>query len=241
MTTQATKKPMKTLNIAGSDYHGATFQADIRKLKASPELITKLSQVAALHAVIHHNLSPLNELLDTQRLQSGELNKLGREIAAYVSANAPTIGYDKKAKKATKRKVGQKSALRIAFAHPGKQTEDGKRVLFDAIDEATGIAQPFAVTFDEWRNLEKATKAPASKSATRATTLTKALDKAMDEANIKGERADFEALATAARKLAMMMDEMAAAETQGYDEDALAMLANVKPGKSARANGKVAA
>lgn len=232
---------MKTLNINGNAYHGSTFTADIRRLSNSPELITNLAQAAALHAVVYHNLTPINDLLDTQRLNSGDLNKLGREIMAYIAANAPTIGYDKASKKASKRKVGQKSALRIAFADPSQLTDDGKKVLFPAIDEETGIHAGFAVSFDEWRNLNKAAAAPKSSKSTKASTLTNALTKAREDASIKGNRAEFEALAKAARELAQYMDTLAAAETQGYDEDALAMLASVKPGKSARANGKKAA
>jgi hypothetical protein len=119
------------------------------------------------------------------RLSTGKLSALGREVFAYIKAHAPLIAEDTKTGRFATRKVKPTNPLFKTFVNPSDVDSDGKAKL--CLIETDADGQPlevperiydFALSFDEWRTLEKAEKEPAVVSV-KATAVQAQLEKAM--------------------------------------------------------------
>ena len=209
-------------------------------LAAQSDAITVWANYCAIHAVTHHNVEPLNAMLQNGafRLTTGKLSKLGGEVAAYVKAHAPQIQLDTKTGRYIVARMKADNPRFQKFANPANLDGDGKPAIVEAGD--------FALTFDEWRTLEKPEKEPKPVTL-KASTVANQLAKALDAINKKA----FSATADEARELAKQLSDLfvtvdfvasqLASKVEPIDADKAAeLLKSGQSGKSKRAGGKVA-
>lgn len=236
-----TKANKVTITIRGKVITSQQVAAFGKGLAAQSEAITVWANYCAIHAVVHHNIEPLNAMLQNGafRLTTGKLSKLGGEVAAYIKAHAPQIQLDTKTGRYIVARMKADNPRFQKFANPANLDGDGKPAIVEAGD--------FALTFDEWRTLEKAAKEP--KPATlKAATVANQLAKAMEAINSKA----FSATADEARELAKQLSDLfvtvdfvasqLASKVEPIDADKAAeLLKSGQAGKSKRAGGKVAA
>lgn len=234
-------KKQITITVRGKVITSQQVAAFGKSLANQSEAITVWANYCAIHAVAHHNIEPLNAMLQNAafRLSTGKLSKLGGEVAAYVKAHAPQIQLDAKTGRYIVARMKADNPRFQKFANPANLDGDGKPAIVEAAD--------FALTFDEWRTLEKAAKEPKPvtlKAATVANQLTKALDAINKKA--------FSATAEEARELAKQLSDLfvtvdfvasqLAAKVEPVDTaKAAELLKSGQAGKATRAGGKVAA
>lgn len=234
-------KKQITITVRGKVITSQQIAAFGKGLAAQSDVITTWANYCAIHAVAHHNIEPLNAMLQNAafRLSTGKLSKLGGEVAAYVKAHAPQIQRDAKTERYIVARMKADNPRFQKFANPANLDGEGKPAIVEAGD--------FALTFDEWRTLEKAAKEPKPvtlKAATVANQLTKALDAINKKA--------FSATAEEARELAKQLSDLfvtvdfvasqLAAKVDPVDTaKAAELLKSGQAGKATRAGGKVAA
>lgn len=230
-----------TITVRGKVVTAQQITAFGKSLANQSEAITVWANYCAIHAVAHHNIEPLNAMLQNAafRLSTGKLSKLGGEVAAYVKAHAPQIQLDAKTGRYIVARMKADNPRFQKFANPAQLDDAGKPAIVEAGD--------FALTFDEWRTLEKAAKEP--KAATlKAATVANQLTKALDAINKKA----FSATAEEARELAKQLSDLfvtvdfvasqLAAKVEPVDTaKAAELLKSGQAGKATRAGGKVAA
>ncbi|MBU0860267.1 MAG: hypothetical protein KJ667_10055, partial [Alphaproteobacteria bacterium] len=161
-----------TVTIRGKVITAQQVAAFGKSLASQSEAITVWANYCALHAVAHHNVEPLNGMLQNVafRLSTGKLSKLGNEVAAYIKAHAPQIQLDSKTGRYIVARMKADNPRFQKFADPSQLVDD-KPAIVEAAD--------FALTFDEWRTLEKAAKEP--KPATlKAATVTGQIGKVLE-------------------------------------------------------------
>lgn len=229
-----------TITVRGKIITAQQVAAFGKSLANQSEAITVWANYCAIHAVTHHNIEPLNAMLQNAafRLSTGKLSKLGGEVAAYVKAHAPQIQLDSKTGRYIVARMKADNPRFQKFANPAQLVDD-KPAIVEAAD--------FALTFDEWRTLEKAEK-EQKPVVLKAATVANQLAKALDAINSKA----FSATAEEARELAKQLSDLfvtvdfvasqLASKVEPIDADKAAeLLKSGQSGKSKRAGGKVAA
>ncbi|MBU1805191.1 MAG: hypothetical protein KKC02_09050 [Gammaproteobacteria bacterium] len=229
-----------TVTIRGKVITAQQVAAFGKSLASQSEAITVWANYCALHAVAHHNVEPLNGMLQNVafRLSTGKLSKLGNEVAAYIKAHAPQIQLDSKTGRYIVARMKADNPRFQKFADPSQLVDD-KPAIVEAAD--------FALTFDEWRTLEKAAKEP--KPATlKAATVTGQIGKVLEAIKQKRFSASAEeadALLSEALKLQAELVSLTAklkADAEPVDTAKVSeLLKSGQEGKSKRAGGKVAA
>lgn len=230
-----------TVTVRGKVITSQQIAAFGKGLAAQSDVITTWANYCAIHAVAHHNIEPLNAMLQNGafRLTTGKLSKLGGEVASYIKAHAPQIQRDAKTERYIVARMKADNPRFQKFANPANLDADGKPAIVEAGD--------FALTFDEWRTLEKAAKEPKPVTL-KAATVANQLAKALDAINSKA----FSATAEEARELAKQLSDLfvtvdfvasqLAAKVDPVDTaKAAELLKSGQAGKATRAGGKVAA
>jgi hypothetical protein len=229
-----------TVTIRGKVITAQQIAAFGKGLAAQSDVITTWANYCAIHAVVHHNIEPLNAMLQNGafRLSTGKLSKLGGEMVAYIKAHAPQVQLDTKTGRYIVARMKADNPRFQKFANPANLDADGKPAIVDAGD--------FALTFDQWRTLEKAAKEPKP-APLKASTVANQLTKALEAINSKA----FSATAEEARELAKKLSDLfvtvdfvasqLASKAEPIDDNKAAeLLKSGQSGKSKRAGGKVA-
>ena len=230
-----------TITVRGKVITAQQVAAFGKSLANQSEAITVWATYCAIHAVVHHNTDPLNNMLQNGafRLTTGKLSKLGGEVAAYVKAHAPQIQLDIKTGRYIVARLGADNPRFEKFANPANRDGDGKPAIVEAGD--------FALTFDEWRTLEKAEK--EQKPVTlKASTVTGQIGKVLEAIQQKRLSASVEEADTLLADVLKLQAELVSltaklkAEAEPVDADKVAeLLKSGQAGKATRAGGKVAA
>lgn len=211
------------------------------KLASQSESVTIWANYCALHAIVHHNTAPLAAMLQNPafKLASGKASKLGGEVLAYIKAHAPQIGLDAESGAPKVAKMGEQNPQRGQFQNPAERDENGKAAIVAPGD--------FALTFDQWRNLEKAAKVP-TKPKVKAATVAKKLAEvktALAAGKLVASTEELAELAEAAKALFLALDSQHTAEAAKAEPvdvaKAAELLKSGQGGKATRAGKKVAA
>ena len=234
-------KKSPVITVRGQIITAQQINGIASKLANQAESITVWANYCALHAIQHHNTAPLAAMLQNPafKLASGKASKLGGEVLAYIKAHAPQIGLDAESGAPKVAKMGDKNPLRGMFQNPAERDESGKAAIVAPGD--------FALTFDEWRNLEKAAKEPTEPKI-KAATIAKKLGEvreAMAAGKLVASAEELAELAEAAKALFLALDAQHSAEAAKAEpvdaEKAAELLKSGQAGKATRAGKKAAA
>ena len=234
-------KKSPVITVRGQIITAQQINGIASKLANQSESITIWANYCALHAVQHHNTAPLAAMLQNPafKLASGKASKLGGEVLAYIKAHAPQIGIDAESGAPKVAKMSDKNPLRGQFQNPAELDDNGKPAIVAPGD--------FALTFDEWRNLEKAAKEPTEPKV-KAATIAKKLGEvreAMAAGKLVASAEELRELAEAAKALFLALDAQHSAEAAKAEpvdaEKAAELLKSCQGGKATRAGKKVAA
>lgn len=234
-------KKSPVITIRGQIITAQQISGIASKLASQSDSITVWANYCALHAVQHHNTAPLAAMLNNPafKLASGKASKLGGEVLAYIKAHAPQIQLDAESGAPKVAKMGDKNPLRGMFQNPAELDDNGKPAIVAPGD--------FALSFDEWRNLEKAAKEPTEPKVKAATVAKKLAEvqAAMQAGKLVASVEELAELAEAAKALFMALDSQHTAEAAKVEpvdaEKAAELLKSGQAGKATRAGGKVAA
>lgn len=235
-------KKSPVITVRGQIITAQQISGIAAKLANQAESITVWANYCALHAVQHHNTAPLAAMLSNPafKLASGKPSKLGGEVLAYIKAHAPQIGLDAESGAPKVAKMSDKNPLRGMFQNPAEIDDDTQKPTIVAPGD-------FALTFDEWRNLEKAAKEPTEPKI-KAATIAKKLGEvreAMAAGKLVASAEELAELASAAKALFLALDAEHSAEAAKAEPidtaKAAELLKSGQAGKATRAGGKVAA
>ena len=235
-------KKSPVITIRGQIITAQQINGIAAKLANQSEAITTWANYCAIHAVAFHNTAPLAAMLNNQafKLVSGKPSKLGAEVLAYIKAHAPQIQVDAQTGAPKVAQMSDKNPLRGHFQNPAEIDDDTQKPVIVA-------AGDFALTFDEWRQLEKPAKEPTEpkvKAATIAKRLADVQD-AMKAGKLVASAEELAELAEAAKALFLALDAQHSAEAAKAEPidtaKAAELLKSGQAGKSKRAGGKVAA
>ena len=234
-------KKSPVITVRGQIITAQQINGIASKLASQSDSITVWTNYCALHAIQHHNTAPLAAMLQNPafKLASGKPSKLGGEVLAYIKAHAPQIGIDAESGAPKVAKMGEQNPQRGMFQNPAERDESGKAAIVAPGD--------FALTFDEWRNLEKAAKEPTEPKVKAATVAKKLAEvkAAMQAGKLVASAEELAELAEAAKALFLALDAQHSAEAAKVEpvdaEKAAELLKSGQAGKATRAGGKVAA
>ena len=235
-------KKSPVITVRGQIITAQQINSISSKLASQSDAITVWANYCALHAVQHHNTAPLAAMLQNPafKLASGKASKLGGEVLAYIRAHAPQIGIDAESGAPKVAKMGDKNPLRGMFQNPAEIDDDTQKPAIVAPGD-------FALTFDEWRNLEKAAKEPTEPKI-KAATIAKKLGEvreAMAAGKLVASVEELAELAEAAKALFLALDAQHSAEAAKAEpvdaEKAAELLKSGQGGKATRAGKKAAA
>ena len=248
-------KAVSVLTVQGKQVTGTIIAAYAKRIGSIDDVLSVWANAATLQAAVYGNRNWLDSLfsMPTLRLQSGELSKAGKEVFKYVSEHCPRIVWDKDAKKFGMTKLVKDSILETHFVAVGATKEGG-----DIIAHRNKLYLPhgdFALTFTEFKNLEKAPKDVEEKEPSMtAKAFAKQAEKALEcfaNQRFTGTPDELLAASLRAKELFLALDakftaaaaKVAAQAPHGIDVDA-AMSAKSdaagQKGASTRAGGKVA-
>ena len=234
-------KKAPVITIRGQIVTAQQINGIAGKLASQSESITLWANYCALHAVAYFNTAPLAAMLNNPafKLASGKASKLGGEVLAYIKAHAPQIGLDAESGAPKVAQMSDKNPLRGQFVNPAERDDNGKPAIVAPGD--------FALTFDEWRNLEKVAKEPTEPKVKAATVARKLAEvrAAMAAGKLVASAEELAELAEAAKALFMALDAEHSAEAAKAEPvdtaKAAELLKSGQAGKATRAGGKVAA
>lgn len=234
-------KKAPVITVRGQIITAQQINSIASKLAGQSESITVWANYCALHAIVHHNTAPLAAMLQNPafKLASGKASKLGGEVLAYIKAHAPQIQLDAESGAPKVAKMGDKNPLRGMFQNPAELDDNGKPAIVAPGD--------FALTFDEWRSLEKAAKEPTEPKVKAATVAKKLAEvqAAMAAGKLVASAEELAELAEAAKALFMALDAQHSAEAAKAEpvdaEKAAELLKSGQAGKATRAGKKAAA
>lgn len=248
-------KAASVLTVQGKQVTGTIIAAYAKRIGSIDDVLSVWANAATLQAAVYGNRNWLDSLfsMPTLRLQSGELSKAGKEVFKYVSEHCPRIVWDKDAKKFGMTKLVKESILETHFVAVGAVKEGG-----DIIAHRNKLYLPhgdFALTFTEFKNLEKAPKDVEEKEPSMtAKAFAKQAEKALEcfaNQRFTGTPDELLAASLRAKELFLALDAKFNAATakaaeqapHGINVDA-AMSAKSdaagQKGASTRAGGKVA-
>lgn len=233
-------KKSPVITIRGQIVTAQQINGIASKLASQSDSITVWANYCALHAVMHHNTSPLAAMLQNPafKLASGKASKLGGEVLAYIRAHAPQIGLDAESGAPKVAKMGEQNPQRGQFQNPAERDENGKAAIVAPGD--------FALTFDEWRNLEKVAKEPTEPKVKAATVAKKLaeVNAALAAGKLVASSEELAELAEAAKALFLALDSQRSAEAAKAEPvdvaKAAELLKSGQGGKATRAGSKVA-
>lgn len=234
-------KKAPVITIRGQIVTAQQISGFSSKLASQSESITLWANYCAIHAVAFHNTAPLSAMLQNPafKLASGKASKLGGEVLAYIKAHAPQIGLDAESGAPKVAKMADANPLKGQFVNPADRDENGKPAIVEPGD--------FALTFDDWRNLEKVAKEPTEPKVKAATVAKKLAEvkTALAAGKLVASAEELAELAEAAKALFLALDSQHSAEAAKAEPvdtaKAAELLKSGQAGKATRAGGKVAA
>lgn len=234
-------KKSQVITIRGQVISAQQINGIAAKLANQSESITLWANYCAIHAVAYFNTAPLAAMLQNPafKLASGKPSKLGGEVLSYIKAHAPQIQIDAETGAPKVAQMSDKNPLRGHFQNLAERDDNGKPTIVEPGD--------FALTFDEWRQLEKPAKEKAEPKVKAATVAKKLAEvqTAMAAGKLVASADELRELAEAAKALFLALDAQhtsEAAKAEPIDTaKAAELLKSGQAGKSARAGGKVAA
>lgn len=246
---------VKSLTVQGTLVDARLIGAYKKSFGKHETILSVWANAAALQMAKHGNRNWLDTLfaLPVMRLKSGDLSKQGTELYHYIKAHFPRLVWDKKSHSMGLVKLQKESIVGTHFVAVG------------ATEESEGVKQvgakfysefgDFALTFTEFKNLEKAAPgeveevAPKMTAKAFATQAEKALACLKDQRFIGTKEELFSALAHA-KALYMALDAQFTAEAaKAPTVDAAKALQSAgvgtkingsNKGADSRAGGKVA-
>ncbi len=235
-------KKSPVITIRGQVISSQQISSIAGKLASQSESITLWANYCAIHAVAYFNTAPLAAMLQNPafKLASGKPSKLGGEVLAYIKAHAPQIQVDAETGAPKVAKMAESNPLRGMFQNPAEIDDDTQKPVIVAPAD-------FALTFDEWRQLEKPTKEKAEPKVKAATVAKKLAEvqTAMQAGKLVASADELRELAEAAKALFLALDAQHSAEAAKAEPidtaKAAELLKSGQDGKSKRAGGTVAA
>ncbi|WP_443699607.1 hypothetical protein [Pseudomonas sp.] len=247
-------KAASVLTVQGKQVTGTIIAAYAKRIGSIDDVLSVWANAATLQVAVYGNRNWLDSLftMPTLRLQSGELSKAGKEVFKYVSEHCPRIVWDKESKKFGLTKLVKDSILETHFVAVGAAKEGG-----DIISHRNKLYLPhgdFALTFSEFKNLEKAPKDVEEKEPSMtAKAFAKQAEKALDcfaNQRFTGTPDELLAAALRAKELFLALDAAFDAATKlvadkapdgvAVDQQMANQLdASGRNGKAKRAGGKV--
>lgn len=260
MATKQTNAAL-TMTVQGTVVNSRIIAAYATRVGSLDSILSVWANAATLQVAVHGNRNWLDKLFDMPvlRLKSGELNKMGKEVLAYITAHCPRVIWNKDHQTIGLTKLAKESILATHFVAVGADKESETVSLHR--NKFYQLHGDFALTFADFKNLQKpevekeeveekmtavafakqADKALACFKAERfvgtsdellaAMVKAKALFLALDEAHTKAEAAKLKVMQESgvAHSAADVLDTAKAAE----------LLKSGQAGKSKRAGGKV--
>ena len=248
-------KAASVLTVQGKQVTGTIIAAYAKRIGSIDDVLSVWANAATLQAAVYGNRNWLDSLfsMPTLRLKSGELSKSGKEVFKYVSEHCPRIVWDKESKKFGLTKLVKDSILETHFVAVNATKEGG-----DIIAHRNKFYLPhgdFALTFTEFKNLEKAPKDVEEKEPSMtAKAFAKQAEKALEcfaNQRFTGTPDELLAASLRAKELFLALDAAFAAATakaadkapEGVavdDKMAAQLHASGQKGKALRAGNKVA-
>lgn len=248
-------KAVSVLTVQGKQVTGTIIAAYAKRIGSIDDVLSVWANAATLQAAVYGNRNWLDSLfsMPTLRLKSGELSKSGKEVFKYVSEHCPRIVWDKDAQKFGLTKLVKESILETHFVAVNATKEGG-----DIISHRNKFYTPhgdFALTFTEFKNLEKAPKdAEEKEPSMTAKAFAKQAEKALEcfaNQRFTGTPDELLAASLRAKELFLALDAAFAAATakaadkapEGVavdDKMAAQLHASGQKGKALRAGNKVA-
>lgn len=249
-------KAASVLTVQGKQVTGTIIAAYAKRIGSIDDVLSVWANAATLQVAVYGNRNWLDTLftMPTLRLQSGELSKAGKEVFKYVSEHCPRIVWDKESKKFGLTKLVKDSILETHFVAVGATKEGG-----DIIAHRNKFYLPhgdFALTFTEFKNLEKAPKVKEEvEPSMTAKAFIKQAEKALEcftEKRFTGTPDELLSASLRAKELYLAIDAMfnlaaakaAEADPVSVEIDpvmAAQLHASGQKGKALRAGDKVAA
>lgn len=236
-----TIKAPATQIIRGKQVNSQTIGAIAGRFAGQSADVTVWANYCALHAVKFHNFDALKRMLQNPAflMASGKPSKLGRDVLAYIQAHAPQIKLDDDTGAPRIPQMSDANPLKGHFQNPAELGDNGKPTIVEPGD--------FALTFDEWRNLEKVAKEPTEPKV-KASTVAKKLAEvktALAAGKLVASAEELAELAEAAKALFLALDSQHSAEAAKVEpvdaEKNAELLKSGQGGKATRAGKKVAA
>lgn len=248
-------KAVSVLTVQGKQVTGTIIAAYAKRIGSIDDVLSVWANAATLQAAVYGNRNWLDSLfsMPTLRLKSGELSKSGKEVFKYVSEHCPRIVWDKETQKFGMTKLVKESILETHFVAVNATKEGG-----DIIAHRNKLYLPhgdFALTFTEFKNLEKAPKDVEEKEPSMtAKAFAKQAEKALEcfaNQRFTGTPDELLAASLRAKELFLALDAAFAAATakaadkapEGVavdDKMAAQLHASGQKGKALRAGNKVA-
>lgn len=248
-------KAVSVLTVQGKQVTGTIIAAYAKRIGSIDDVLSVWANAATLQAAVYGNRNWLDSLfsMPTLRLKSGELSKSGKEVFKYVSEHCPRIVWDKETQKFGLTKLVKDSILETHFVAVNATKEGG-----DIIAHRNKFYLPhgdFALTFTEFKNLEKAPKDVEEKEPSMtAKAFAKQAEKALEcfaNQRFTGTPDELLAASLRAKELFLALDAAFAAATakaadkapEGVavdDKMAAQLHASGQKGKALRAGNKVA-
>lgn len=248
-------KAVSVLTVQGKQVTGTIIAAYAKRIGSIDDVLSVWANAATLQAAVYGNRNWLDSLfsMPTLRLKSGELSKSGKEVFKYVSEHCPRIVWDKETQKFGMTKLVKESILETHFVAVNATKEGG-----DVIAHRNKFYTPhgdFALTFSEFKNIEKAPKDVEEKEPSMtAKAFAKQAEKALEcfaNQRFTGTPDELLAASLRAKELFLALDAAFAAATakaadkapEGVavdDKMAAQLHASGQKGKALRAGNKVA-
>jgi len=213
-----------TLNVQGKTVNAAMINGFARRVGSLDDVLSVWANAATLQVAVHGNRNWIDQLFNmpTLQLKNGDLNKLGKEVLAYIQAHCPRIVWNKDNRTIGLTKLVKESILATHFVAVGA-TEESETVSLHR-NKFYQLHGDFALTFSEFKNLASEKAEPEEKEVSMTakafiTQATKALECFKAE-RLVGTPDELFAAAAHAKALFMALD---AAHTKSMEAKLVAM------------------
>lgn len=248
-----------TMIVQGKNVNASVISAFCTRLNNLESVVSVWANAATLQVALHNNSNWLNSLFDAapMRVKNGDLSALGKQVFKYIESHFPRVVWNKDTQKIGVKKFNAESPLATSFVVPNcAQETETIRLMGNKYYSAHG---DFAMTFAEFKNIEKVVKekdedeAPKMTAKAFITQATKALECFKSE-RLVGTADELFAAATHAKALFLALDAahsaaelaksaklaeqgIAAAGESAIDLGKMAESQNVKASSKSRAAG----
>lgn len=254
---KTTKAPASVV-VQGTTVTATLLATYAKRVGSINTILSVWANAATLQAAQHGNTNWLKALfaMPAMRLTSNELSKQGKEVLAYITAHCPRVVWDKESKQLGLTKLIEDSVLSKAFIAVGATKEDADKGVFSLRGKFYMPHGDFALTFEDFKNLEKAPKVKEEvEPSMTAKAFIKQAEKALEcftEKRFTGTPDELLSASLRAKELYLAIDAMfnlaaakaAEADPVSVEIDpvmAAQLHASGQKGKALRAGDKVAA